>query len=159
ALLLLSRPPVVAGPTVETRLLTWFSGLPALVGLLGKNLAYHALLKRVINSPGWLDQLTIKQQVNLLSILVICVQPAIVEELYFRYLALGTLRRFMGVHGAVLISSVMFGLAHLGVPLSVPMLTVIGVGLGYLRVYSGSLVLPMLVHLAHNTVVLIIEAR
>ncbi|MGE3805876.1 MAG: hypothetical protein AB7K24_14470, partial [Gemmataceae bacterium] len=66
ALLLMSRPPVVAGPTVETRILTWFCGLPALVGLLGKNLAYHALLKRVINSPGWLDQLTIKQQVNLL---------------------------------------------------------------------------------------------
>ena len=36
----------------------------------------------------------------------------IIEELFFRYLALGTLRRYLGVHGAVWVSAVMFGVGH-----------------------------------------------
>jgi membrane protease YdiL (CAAX protease family) len=92
-------------------------------------------------------------------VLAICVQPAIFEELFFRYLTLGHLRSVTGVHGAVWVSSLIFGLAHLGVPLSIPMLVVVGVVLGYARVWSGSLLLPMLMHAAHNLVIVYLETQ
>jgi membrane protease YdiL (CAAX protease family) len=88
---------------------------------------------------------------------LICVQPAIVEELFFRHLVLGVLRSNLGVHGAVFISSVMFALAHIGVPLSMPVLFVLGLGLGYARVASGGLLLPMAMHFVHNAVVIGVE--
>ena len=58
---------------------------------------------------------------------------------------------------AVFVSSVMFGVAHVGSPLSVPVLVLLGFMLGYLRVFSGGLLLPMLVHFAHNAAILLAE--
>jgi CAAX protease family protein len=81
-----------------------------------------------------------------------------VEEWFFRYLALGSLRPFVGVHGAVLISAVMFGTAHIFNPLGIPMLMVVGVVLGYARVASGGMLLPILMHFGHNAAILLIEA-
>jgi membrane protease YdiL (CAAX protease family) len=78
----------------------------------------------------------------------------IVEELFFRYLVLGHLRTVMGMHGAVWVSSVMFGMAHVHAFGSVPILIVVGAGLGYMRVMSGSLAVPMLMHGLHNAAVL-----
>src|SRR5205814_1772114 len=93
------------------------------------------------------------------AIATICIQPAIVEELFFRYIALGTLTRVMGIAGALCVSSVMFGMAHSSVLLSIPILTVVGAGLGLVRVLSGSILLPMLLHGLHNAVVLYLEFR
>jgi len=70
---------------------------------------------------------------------------------------LGTLTRVMGVGGAIIVSSIMFGMAHSAVLLSIPILTVVGVGLGVIRVWSGSILLPMLLHALHNAVVLYLE--
>jgi membrane protease YdiL (CAAX protease family) len=47
----------------------------------------------------------------------------------------------------------MFGLAHLGVPLSVPILILIGVMLGYARVLTGGVCIPILLHFIHNMLV------
>jgi Type II CAAX prenyl endopeptidase Rce1-like len=87
-------------------------------------------------------------------VLVGCLQPAVVEELFFRYLAFGVLQKWTGVHTAVLISALMFGMAHIFAPLSIPLLMGIGIALGYLRVASGGLMLPMLVHFTHNALIL-----
>ncbi len=86
--------------------------------------------------------------------LLACVQPALVEEWFFRHLALRTLQGATTTRGAVLISSVMFGMAHVGAPFSIPYLTVCGLALGYVRVRAHSLALPMLMHFAHNAFVL-----
>jgi membrane protease YdiL (CAAX protease family) len=51
----------------------------------------------------------------------------------------------------------MFGLAHLGMPLSIPMLILVGLGFGYLRVGSRSIILPMILHFAHNATVTLVE--
>ena len=83
---------------------------------------------------------------------------AIVEELFFRYLALGTLRRVLGMHGAVWVSAVMFGMAHIFVLPSIPLLTLVGVVLGYMRVWSGGMTLPISLHFLHNLAIIALAA-
>ena len=83
-----------------------------------------------------------------------CVQPAVIEELFFRHLLLGHLRPHVGMHGAVWVSAVGFGMAHLGNPVGWPVLILLGAGLGYARTLSGTLALPIALHFLHNLCVL-----
>ena len=135
----------------------WLVFLPVLAGLLALNTVYHSVLRAVAHID--LAESSVFKDPALLPgwILAICVQPALVEELFFRYLALGALRSITGVHAAVILSAVMFGMMHLFVPLSIPMLIVLGIGLGYARVYSGGLMLPIALHFLHNSAVLVLE--
>ncbi|HDZ21641.1 hypothetical protein LCGC14_0315810 [marine sediment metagenome] len=92
-----------------------------------------------------------------MAALMICVQPAVVEEVAFRGVILQTLREPLGKRDAVIVSSLMFMVLHLGV-LSFPHLLMIGLALGYLRVRSGSLYPCMLMHFVHNGLVIVAEA-
>ncbi len=67
----------------------------------------------------------------------VCIQPALVEEWFFRGIAWKTFRDHMGPHGTVWVIAIMFGLAHVGAFLSVPVLILLGALLGYARLYSG----------------------
>jgi membrane protease YdiL (CAAX protease family) len=146
--------PATPRKALSSRLLAWPAFAPVLLALLAFNCGYHWLLREVghfdLIEPQWLAG----PGPAAAWFVAICVQPAIVEELFFRYLAIGVLRGVTGVHAAVIISAVMFGMAHLGVPLSIPVLIVLGVGLGYARIASGGLALPMAMHFAHNAAVL-----
>jgi membrane protease YdiL (CAAX protease family) len=142
-------------PSQRTRILTWLSALPVLAGLMAINFGYHALLRDWLHIPLVADELM--SQFDLLALVVICVQPAFVEEVYFRRLALDTLRGPVSLHGAVWISAVMFGFLHIAVLPSVPYLIVLGAVLGYLRCGSGTLLLPILVHFTHNLTVIVYE--
>ncbi len=62
-----------------------------------------------------------------------------------------------GVHSVVWITSVMFALSHIGIPLSMPALFVLGLGLGYARMLSGGIVLPITMHFMHNFVIMILS--
>jgi membrane protease YdiL (CAAX protease family) len=119
------------------------------------NAAYHTALRGFIGVRPSADPILAATGVTPLVLFAYCLEPAVVEELFFRYLALDTLRGVMNVHAAVVISSVMFGLAHIGVPLSIPMLALVGVALGYARVASGRLALPMVLHFLHNFVIVL----
>jgi len=132
------------------RLAAWAAAVPLLGLLLLVNHGYHDLLRRVAGLPLVEDDIVAASGLSLRLVLAYCVQPAVFEELFFRYLVLDTLRRPAGIHGAVFASAVMFGMAHIGVPLSIPVLTLVGLALGYARVASGSLALPMCLHFAHN---------
>src|SRR5262249_7633765 len=121
------------------------------------NLAYHFVLRTILREPLIADEMVAQLGMSPWVLLAYCIQPAIVEELFFRGLALGSLRNVTGVHSAVFISSVMFGMAHIGVPISIPYLVVVGIALGYVRVASGSLLLPMLLHFGHNFAVLYLD--
>lgn len=145
----------IAGPQGMIRQLGWLFGPVILAIALALNLGYHALLQNYVQFPNWTRR-DLHMPIEW-SILLVCVQPGIMEELFFRYLALGTLTRVMGVATAVLVTSVMFGMAHSSVLLSIPILTVVGVALGIVRVWSGSIVLPMLLHSLHNAVVIYFE--
>ncbi len=136
------------------RLAGWAASVPLLLVPLAINVAYNQFLRQTFHLPlidiallaedGWSARLFV----------ALCLQPAIFEELFFRHLVLDSLRAPIGTHTAVLASSLMFGLAHIGTPLNIPVLTLFGVALGYGRILSGSLIPPMLMHLFHNAAVL-----
>jgi uncharacterized protein len=132
---------------------TWAAALAGGGLVLGANFAYHTALRAYIGTAPSADPIVSATGVTPLVVFAYCLEPAVVEELFFRYLTLDTLRGVMNVHAAVLVSSVLFGLAHIGVPLSIPMLALVGVALGYARVASGRLALPMALHFLHNLVV------
>lgn len=130
----------------------WCCAFPVLAGLLVMNFCFVALVRELFgipHNPG--------PGITVITFFLTCLQPAVVEEWFFRYLALGTLRKPLGVHGAVWISGLMFGFAHLLNPIGIPYLIGLGVCFGYLRVWSGGLALPMILHGIHNSVVLIVD--
>ncbi len=152
------RPPPLETFGAHTRSLGWALALPTLGLCLAANFAYHQALLQYVGESGTDIDVAPSSPLGageiLFATLTVCVQPGIIEELFFRYLALGTLRTVMGRHAAVVVSSVMFGVAHVHSPLSIPILVVVGLGLGYVRLLSGNLILPMLLHALHNGVVL-----
>lgn len=127
---------------------------PLLWGILAINVAYHWGLRTYTRSELPTSEVLTDRTLLPLWVAVICLQPAVIEELFFRQLALGTLRSVMRTRTAVLVSAVMFALAHVGVPLSMPVLLVLGIALGYARVTSGGLLLPMVMHFVHNAAVI-----
>jgi membrane protease YdiL (CAAX protease family) len=155
-----ARPPALPRQPASRRLQGWLAGGPLLLAALAANLGYHFLLNDYLALPDdWTPMESLRGASKTWLVLALCLQPAIFEEIFFRYLMLGHLRSVTGAHGAVWVSSLVFGLAHLGAPLSIPMLIVVGVALGYARVWSGSLLLPMLMHFAHNLVVICLETQ
>jgi membrane protease YdiL (CAAX protease family) len=147
-------PSHVVRPSLAARVLAMLASPLLLVVMLAANFGYHYLLNEILRLPLGESDLAGRNDLLPLAVLVICVQPAIIEELFFRYLVLGTLRAVISPAMAVGISAIMFGLAHIGVPLSIPLLVVLGMVLGYLRVATGGLAIPILFHFAHNAVVL-----
>jgi len=155
ALAKIPLPPPIAASSLKQRRIGACVSPFILAVCLAMNFGYHGLMRNYVQYPfqlrgdshwpiGW-------------SIVLVCIQPGIVEELFFRYLTLGTLARVMSVREAVCVSALMFGMAHSGVPMSIPILTIVGVGLGIVRVWSGSMLLPILLHSLHNAVVLYLE--
>lgn len=82
-------------------------------------------------------------------ILVIAIQPGVIEELAFRGVVLGGLRHVLSPVEAIVVSAAMFMILHLAVP-SFPHLFVMGLALGWLRTRTGSLYPGMLLHFCHN---------
>jgi membrane protease YdiL (CAAX protease family) len=131
----------------------WLLAAPALAVVLGCNLAYNRVLTSFIRWPEWYKFVPVFEGISVLNVLCVAVQPAIVEELFFRYIALGALRQVSGVHAAVWISAVMFAFAHIYAPLGLPWLLAAGVVFGYARV-GGGLPLSIVMHFFHNLAVL-----
>jgi membrane protease YdiL (CAAX protease family) len=142
-------------PPLRMRLTAWLVAIPVLAALLLLNVGYHAGLREIVHVPLISDRLT--QRFDLVAFLAICVQPALVEEVYCRMFALDCLRGVLGRHAAVWISATMFGFMHVAVLPSVPYLIVLGAVLAYMRLASGTLLLPILLHFVHNLVFLLIE--
>ncbi len=80
----------------------------------------------------------------------IALLPAIFEELAFRHVILTNLLPF-GKWGAIICSSVLFGIVHIDPP-RVIFATVFGVLLAVCREYTGSLVVPMIIHFLNNAI-------
>lgn len=94
----------------------------------------------------------------LLYLGVVCFGP-IFEEFVFRgFLFKGLERSFFGGHGAVFISSILFAALHVqyGLLVLVFILFPLSMVLGYARLKSGSLLLPICIHMMNNLVTCII---
>ncbi|HEY2841641.1 MAG TPA: type II CAAX endopeptidase family protein [Pirellulales bacterium] len=153
ALFWIGRPPKAPSPHGFAKFKGVITGTTVMAVAFGANVLYHHLLRLYIfpnGVPEWAEE---TEGPLLFTILTTLVQPAIIEELFFRYLVLDNLRAVTSVRAAVWISSVAFGMAHLGNPVGIPVLIGVGFALGLARVWSGSLWLPMALHALHNALV------
>ena len=91
----------------------------------------------------------------LLVILSTAVVPGLLEEFAFRGIILGMLRPY-GDAFAVIASSVVFGLLH-GNFEQIPFALLVGLALGFIRVKSDSIVVPMAVHAINNLIAVLIS--
>lgn len=84
---------------------------------------------------------------------VVTLVAPFVEELLYRGLGFGLLTQFVGPWPAILLTGAAFGLAH-GLVLGLPVLTIFGVTLGWLRWQTGSVYPGMIVHALFNAAAL-----
>ena len=99
----------------------------------------------------------------LANLLVVALIPAVCEEAFFRAGMQNLLQRWLsddgrkawGVHLAVWLTAIIFSLAHGELFSFMPRL-VLGVVLGYLYVYGGSILPNMLAHFVNNSVVVVL---
>jgi sodium transport system permease protein len=89
------------------------------------------------------------------ALLVICLAPAICEELAFRGFILSGLRRMGHTGGAIVLTSVFFGLAH-GILQQSLGAAVTGLVIGYIAVKCGSLLPCIFYHAVHNGLSLLV---
>jgi tetratricopeptide (TPR) repeat protein len=85
---------------------------------------------------------------------VVIIAP-IAEEILFRGLIYGALEKRFKVSGAIVISSAVFAAAHLQVAYLLPIFC-LGVVLGWARWKTGSLGLPILLHILNNGIALFV---
>ena len=82
------------------------------------------------------------------SVISVAVIPALCEEFAMRGIVLGVLRRH-GEGFALIVSSLMFGAMHLNLT-QAPFAFIVGLGLGFIAIKSGSVFTAVLVHFINN---------
>ncbi len=63
--------------------MAWVLALPMLVGVLGSNLAYHHALRNYLGVAAQNDPMLSPEALLPLQVILVCLQPAIVEEFFF----------------------------------------------------------------------------
>lgn len=90
------------------------------------------------------------------NLLVVALVPAVCEEVFFRAGIQNLLQRwFRNPHAAILVAAIVFSLGH-GEIFSFMPRFVLGILLGYLYVYSGSILTNSLAHFANNALVVLL---
>lgn len=84
------------------------------------------------------------------AVVGICVGAPLAEELLFRGAWFSRLQPRLGTWPTILLTGLSFGVVHLGSPWTVPVLAVLGIGLGWLRARSGSVWPGVLAHGLNN---------
>lgn len=150
------RPHVIPA-AIGPRWAAWLAAGPILAIMLAVNTGYHRVFQLLLNRKPeiWDYMCDLELSDGWIAILLVCIQPGIVEELLFRFVILGHLRRFLNLHASVWITAGLFGLAHIGETISMPILVLMGGFFGYARVWSRGMMLPILLHFAHNYFVLL----
>jgi len=114
----------------------------ALLVALGQDVRPQLLISQISEEPTSLAAV--------LAIVYGALVAPFIEELVFRGLLLVPIADRAGPGIAVLMTSLLFGLMHLTDPLSVPPLVLFGALLAVLRLRSGSLGPPTLLHVGNN---------
>jgi membrane protease YdiL (CAAX protease family) len=82
-------------------------------------------------------------------VIVICVTPAICEEILFRGFVLTNLRKVAKAPAAIFLTSFLFALYHFQ-PFNIIPLTILGAFLGFVVFFSNSIYLGMICHFTNN---------
>lgn len=150
ALISLRRAITPAAGVGSHRRMAWLVAVPLLALLLAANLGYHWALMDLAGLKPETDDLMSAGHHRWWLLALVCIQPAIVEELFFRRLTFDFFSNHTTRGTAAFASAVMFAGAHTGALLSFPYFVLFGIAMAWLRWWSGSLLLPMLMHFAHN---------
>lgn len=86
---------------------------------------------------------------TLLVFLTGALAPALVEEFALRGMVLGVVKKHFGNGPAILVSSIIFSLMH-GNLQQIPFALLLGLYLGYITVYTGSILPAVILHFANN---------
>jgi len=138
------------GPFGGTRkVFGWLMAIPSFLSLMCGNILFSEWRNQ---SLGFGERSTDREPepINFFNIVTTSIQPGVIEELYCRHILQGVLLKLTGPHAAIWVSGAMFALLHIFNPLGLPYLFLVGVVLGYLRYWSGSLALVMVLHALHN---------
>jgi membrane protease YdiL (CAAX protease family) len=138
----------------------WMNGRAARPPLLVAGFLIGALAigvpSAVLIGIGWLDVTDAPGpwQTGAVSIAMMLLPAAMLEELMVRGYPLAVLRETLGWRGAILITSVVFGVMHAGNPnvavLAIVLVTVAGIFLGAIVYRTGSLWAATAAHFAWN---------
>ncbi|MCR5636262.1 MAG: CPBP family intramembrane metalloprotease [Clostridiales bacterium] len=119
--------------------------LAVIAGTTGINISSQTMeLSMKFTSPGTLGTMLIS----------VAIVPALAEEFMFRGVVLTILRKY-GDTFAIFISSLLFGLLH-GNFVQTPFAFVVGLVLGFITVYTGSMLPSMIIHCLNNSISIII---
>ena len=89
------------------------------------------------------------------AVLAVAVLPAICEEVLFRGFILSGFSSSVGKWPAIILCGCLFGFLHMQ-PLQIPFTAIVGIGLAYAAFETGSIIVPVVMHCAHNLLLLII---
>jgi uncharacterized protein len=144
----------------------WF--IPLFIGLLFSLYPIMAYISSLMNKVDWppflqgMDNLAMESLGELLkmntisdlliNITIIGIIPGITEEFLFRGIIQKELKNVLtNDHIIIWITALIFGLMHLQIVGLFPKI-IIGAVLGYSYHFSGSLILPMLLHVINNSI-------
>ncbi len=141
----------LGGNVVGQNLTIFAAGL-----FIGQHAAVDLVSQHEAHTPVFrlLREFRAPMDVAMLAVLVGVVVP-IGEEIFFRGLTYGALRRRLGRHTAVIASAVFFAAAHVQLVEFLPIL-ILGLILAYLYEYTGSLVPGMMAHAVNNLAALVL---
>jgi membrane protease YdiL (CAAX protease family) len=127
--------------------------LVLLVPLLGVNYLYHGWLVRHLGLPQSPLMEHVRQADPTTAIILVCIFPAVSEEIGLRGLVQHWLQTAIKPWRALLIASALFALLHFSL-LSAPYLFAVGMLLGYAKWKTGSLYPSIVLHFLHNLIIL-----
>lgn len=157
-----SKPMQFLGLTISPIAITVLLAMATMVMII-PFINYTFALNSMLNLPDWMNNL--EKEANgfteaflkmnspadlIYNLIIIALIPAIGEELLFRGLIQQLLKgMFNNIHLAVLFSAIFFSSMHLQFYGFLPRM-ILGMVLGYLFVWSGSLWLPIAAHFVNN---------
>lgn len=115
-----------------------------------KKQSYEQLIKLFLSDWSLLAIVT--------NFLMIAIIPAIGEELVFRGLMIRKFKQAgMNIHVAIWLSAILFSLVHIDAYGFFPRLF-LGILLGYFYVFSGAIIVPILLHFLNNAAATLVQS-
>jgi len=96
---------------------------------------------------------------SVLELLLICALAGMGEEMFFRGFLQGFLGRHLGLWPALALASIIFGLVHLITPTYALLATLMGAYFGWLWLWTGTLLVPVIAHAVYDFVALLVLTR
>jgi membrane protease YdiL (CAAX protease family) len=149
-------------PNIGWGFAAYFMTFP--LAIAGNQLAERVLKRAIPNLPepyhpisGWL--VSSGPELRFALYLLAAVGAPLVEEIFFRGMLYGAIRRHWGVVPGVLLSSFVFAVIHPQVPLGFTALFILGAGMALAYEMTGSLVPGIVLHWLNNSVALLMTTQ